>query len=162
MFIGLNMVLLGLRVVPSNMALVGNYIRPPPPQFISQVKSLTVDISFNGGLKLAVKPVILCSAALLVPEGNLSLVALLLNPRQMHDSRLTFHLMGLLSCRPSLLSSSSRITSSLWIWAVLVNAISSTDKSTLASWAAKPRKFSFIRNQNFKDGCFILLFALLF
>lgn len=110
---------------------------------------------FIGGLKLAVKPVILWSAARLVTEGNICLlVALLLDPSQMHDSRLTFHLMGLLSCRPSLLSSSARITSSLRSWAVLVNAISSTGRSTLASWAAKLRKWSIIINHISKVGCF--------
>lgn len=65
----------------------------------------------------------------------------LLLPRP-RDSRLTLHLSPLPSSLPSLLSSSSRITSSLWIWAVLLTAISSTETWTPASLAAEIRGLS--------------------
>lgn len=75
-----------------------------------------------------------------LPEQNICrLVASFLKPSQLHDSRLTFHLIRLLSCRPTLLSNSSRITSSLRIWATLVSAISSTDKCTPANLAVEIR-----------------------
>lgn len=62
-----------------------------------------------------------------------------------HDSRLTFHLRPLPSSWPSRLSSSSRITSSLWIWAVLLTAISSTETWTPASLAAEIRGLSSVQ-----------------
>lgn len=89
-----------------------------------------------------------------LPEHNIcSLVASLLKPSQLHDSRLTFHLIWLLSCRPSLLSNSSRITSSLWIWVLVVSAISSTDKCTPANLAVDIRKWSSVRF-NWQGLCF--------
>lgn len=63
-----------------------------------------------------------------------------------HDSRFTFHLSPLPSSWPSLLSSSSRITSSLWIWAVLLTAISSTETWTPASLAAEIRGLSSVQS----------------
>ncbi len=95
-----------------------------------------------------------CCNLMSLPEQNIcSLVASSPKPCQLHDSRLTFHLIRLLSCRPSLLSNSSRITSSLWIWAVLVSAISSTDKCTPANLAVEIRKWSSVRF-NWQGLCF--------
>lgn len=68
------------------------------------------------------------------------LVALLPRSIWRRDSRLTFHLIWLLSSSPSLWSSSSRITCSFWIWAALVKAISFTGRWTLKSPAANKNK----------------------
>lgn len=62
------------------------------------------------------------------------------------DSRLTFHLSPPPSSLPSLLSSSSMITSNLWIWAVLLTAISSTETWTPASLAAEIRGLSSVQS----------------
>lgn len=57
-------------------------------------------------------------------------VALLPKPIWLRDSRLTSHLIWLLFSRPSLWSSSFRVTCNLWIWASLVRAISFTGRWT--------------------------------
>lgn len=63
------------------------------------------------------------------------------------DSRLKFHLRLLPSSAPSCLSSSSRMSSSLRIWAVPLRAISSTETWTPASLAAQIRKLSSLQLQ---------------
>lgn len=67
------------------------------------------------------------------------LVALLPKPIWLRDSRLTSHLIWLLSSRPSLWSSSLRMTCNLWIWASLVRAISFTGKWTPENLAANKK-----------------------
>lgn len=101
-------------------------------RFFSSQKSFTVGGSLDGTLELPSKPAV---KGIWCQKGPFV---------HLYDSRLTFHLITLLSCRPSLLFSSSRITSSFWIWAEVVRAISSTGKCTPANLAAETRTSSFV------------------